>query len=65
METLKQCTRCCAELEISCFGPCKSTKDNLNVWCRECCRAYGRENYKNNADKYNARRRDLWKNKGI
>ena len=32
----KICTKCNRELSIECFNKCKTTKDGLQCWCREC-----------------------------
>lgn len=36
MENTKICKKCGRELPLECFGKCKSKKDGLQAYCKEC-----------------------------
>ncbi len=46
---VRRCSRCGAMKPLAEF-PIKNKKTGLRrVWCRDCCRAYGREHYQRNS----------------
>lgn len=56
-DNTKSCSRCGVNKPLGEF-PIKNAKTGLRrVWCRDCCRAYGREHYRRNRAPYLERRR--------
>src|SRR6266545_8089409 len=52
---VRRCSRC-GELKPIDEFPIKNKKTGLRrVWCRDCCRAYGREHYQKNRPTYLAK----------
>ena len=47
----KRCTKCGRELSIECFNKCKTTKDGLQCWCKECLNGY-RQTHKEHYNQY-------------
>lgn len=40
----KKCPKCGRELSLECFGKCKSSKDGLQSYCKECKKQYDADN---------------------
>lgn len=61
--------KCCANCKIDKpavdFRPSPKHKGGLSSWCVACFRKSSKSHYEANKQKYNERRRALWKNKGI
>jgi len=45
----KVCSKCGIEKEIKEYTFKKSSKDGLNIWCKDCCKEYAKKYIKNNA----------------
>lgn len=54
---MKICSKCKRELDKSNFAYCKTTKDNLQAWCRDCQREYDKQ--RNQTNKRREYSRDL------
>lgn len=61
IEYSKVCSKCQISKPADQYGPCKSTKDHLQVYCRDCFREYGLKKYKENSAHHNERRRNHYK----
>jgi len=49
---MKVCSKCGEEKPLSEFGKLKESRDGLNYKCKQCCREYFNDYYKNNTDIY-------------
>ena len=49
---MKQCTKCKQSKPSEEYSKCKTTKDGLQSWCRECNRKAGKKYYANNKHKW-------------
>lgn len=57
MENIKVCTKCGRELPLECFNKCKSSKDCLQYYCKECQKQYYAE-HKEDRKQYNAEHKE-------
>jgi len=63
---IKTCARCQRDKPADCFRPCKTTRDKIQSWCKDCFRENALAHYKKNQARYDARRSELYhKNKNI
>ena len=51
-EAVRRCSRCGETRPLAEFPVKKKTTGLRRVWCRTCCRAYGREHYQRNKPVY-------------
>lgn len=56
----KECRRCHTVKSIKDFGKAKNTSDKIQVWCRDCMKAYSLANYQKNKAKMDAKRMQLY-----
>lgn len=56
-DEMKRCSRCAEMKPLDEFGIKNKTTGSRQVWCRPCCREYGREHYRLNSAVYVERSR--------
>jgi len=53
--SLKVCTRCGEEVPVDNFPWKNRARGVRRTWCRQCAKAYARQHYLDNIDKYKAK----------
>ena len=56
----KRCPKCERVLPLSDFNKCKSRKDGLDCWCKECKRAMNAQHYQSNKDAIAKKKADYY-----
>jgi hypothetical protein len=58
---MKICKKCSINKDLSNFSKCKSNKDGLNNWCKDCNKIYLKNHYLKNKDLYSNRSKENYK----